>query len=52
MNKYRIYNKLIGYEELVEAESEQETEIQGLEEVGSNIQEYIDINVKQINKEE
>ena len=48
MKKYKIYSEELGYEEIIEANSEEEAIKYGYLEIKTNIQDYVDINTDEI----
>jgi hypothetical protein len=46
--KYKVYCEDVGYEQIVEADDDEDAILQGYNEVGTNIHEYIDIDIEEI----
>ena len=48
MKKYKVYSEELGYEETIEAETEEEAIEHGYIHIKINIHDYVDINVDEI----
>jgi hypothetical protein len=46
--KYKVYCQDVGYEQIVEANNDEDAILQGYDEVGTNLHEYIDIDIEEI----
>ena len=47
MKKYKCWNEELGYEQIIEAESEDEVETEDMVYCKQKLQEYIDMNVEE-----
>jgi len=52
MKKYKVYSEELGYEEVIEASSEEEAIEHGYIEIKTSIQDYVDINIDEIESED
>ena len=52
MKKYKVYSEDIGYEETIEADSEEEAIEHGYIDIKINIHDYVDVNIDEIESEE
>lgn len=52
MKKFKVYSEDLGYEEIIEADDEDEAITHGFIEVKTNIHDYIDMNADEIESEE
>ena len=50
--KFKVYSEDLGYEEIIEADDEEEAITHGYIEIKTNIHDYIDINVDEIESED
>ena len=52
MKKYKCWSEELGYEQIIEADDEQDAEVYALVHCKENLQEYIDMNVEEVNETE
>ena len=48
MKKYKVYSEELGYEQIVEADNDEEAISIGYAEVSNNLYEYVNINIDEI----
>ena len=51
MKKYKVYSEELGYEQIIEADNDEQAINMGYDEVSNNLHEYIEININEIESE-
>jgi hypothetical protein len=52
MKKYKVYSEELGYEQIIEADNDEDAISMGYTEVSNNLYEYVDININEIKESE
>ena len=52
MKKYKVYSEQLGYEQIIEADDDEQAINMGYDEVSNNLHEYIEININEIESED
>ena len=52
MKKYKVYCEDLGYEQIVEADNDEDAISVGYDEVSNNLHEYVEININEIKESE
>ena len=52
MKKYKVYCEDLGYEQIVEADNDEDAISMGYDEVSNNLHEYVEININEIKESE
>ena len=52
MKKYKVYSEELGYEQIIEADNDEQAINMGYDEVSNNLHEYIEININELESED
>tara|TARA_R100001510_G_C7454988_1_gene78115 strand:+ start:162 stop:326 length:165 start_codon:yes stop_codon:yes gene_type:complete len=52
MKKYKVYNKELGYEQILKANNDEDAISMGYAEISNNLYEYVEININEIKESE